>query len=67
MSELEHYIKEIGQTPKQKADELIKKLSSVDFAIVVYDNVFDELIPYSVEMQYWQEVKNELDKLTLIL
>ena len=26
MTELENYIKEIGETPKQKADELIEKL-----------------------------------------
>lgn len=66
MTELENYIKEIGETPKQKADELIEKLGSVEFSIIVYDNVFDELIPYSVEMQWWQEVKNELDKIKLI-
>ena len=65
MTELENYIKEIGETPKQKADELIEKLGSIEFAIIVYDNVFDELIPYSVEMQWWQEVKNELDKIKL--
>ena len=65
MAELENYIKEIGETPKQKADELIEKLGSIEFAIIVYDNVFDELIPYSVEMQWWQEVKNELDKIKL--
>lgn len=66
MTELENYIKEIGETPKQKADELIEKLGSIEFSIIVYDNVFDELIPYSVEMQWWQEVKNELDKIKLI-
>ena len=56
-------------TPKEKADELIRKYYSIgaievkQCALIAVDEILDIIHPTPYNVYYWQEVKQEIEKI----